>query len=70
MNKIIAANWKMYGNNNFVSDYFEFFIKNLKNNCNNEIIIFPSYLHLDKANIFKKNIIFLNLVHKAVILII
>ena len=54
MNKIIAANWKMHGNNNFVSDYFEFFKKNLKNKCNNEIIIFPSYLHLDKANIFKK----------------
>ena len=55
MNKIIAANWKMHGNNNFVDEYFEYFTKNLKDSCNNNIIIFPSYLHLDKASLYKKN---------------
>ena len=54
MKKIIAANWKMHGNNNFVHEYFEYLVKYLKNNNKKKIIIFPSYLHLDKANFFKK----------------
>ena len=51
MKKIIAANWKNNGSKKFIKDYFNYFLENLVSN--NEIIIFPPDLYIDKLNYYR-----------------
>ena len=49
MKKIISANWKNNGSKKFIKDYFNYFLENLVSN--NEIIIFPPDLYIDKLKL-------------------
>ncbi len=47
MKKIIAANWKNNGSQEFVLQYFKYLLENI--NLNNEIVVFPPDLYLSNS---------------------